>query len=390
MDDAAFAGAISASNKLYLTGYTAGGLSGTSAGGNDIVSRQYDLNGATGWTAQVGSAASDIAYGLALDSSENVYVAGQSMGAYDGGTLVGSSDIVLTKYNSSGTKQWSLEYGTVNGDQAQAVAADSAGNSYLTGFTRGGLDGNTLTGIYDFFLSKVGPTGTLQWTKQIGSTGGIGYSGRGVAVDSAGNIIAVGYADKSFDGNSIVGTSDSIVIYKCDSSNTKIWSKQISSASIEEAYGVAVNGTTIYVVGYSAGTIGGTQAGAGDLFLGSYDANGNQNWTTQLGTSGQEYGLGVTVDKSGNVYVTGKTAGAFTGTNAGGTDIFVAKYDSAGNKQWVSQIGTAGNDFGQSVTTDSLGNVYVIGYAAASLDGKTYQGGFDMVVLKYSASGVLQ
>ena len=390
VNDVGFAGVMSPNNKLYIAGYTAGSIGAANAGGNDFIARWYDLNGTTGWTAQLGSSADDAAYGLALDGSENVYVAGSTMGTFDGGTFAGSTDIALTKYNSSGTKQWSLEYGTVNGDIAYAVAADSAGNSYLTGFTRGGLDGNSLMGIYDIFLSKVSSSGTLQWTKQFGYASGIGFAGRGVAVDSAGNIIMVGYADKPFDGNSIVGTSDSIVIYKCDSAGNKIWSKQISSASIEEAYGVAVNGTTIYVVGYSTGTIGGTQAGAGDLFLGSYDTNGNQNWTTQLGTSAQEYGLGVTVDKSGNIYVTGKTAGAFTGSNAGGMDIFVAKYDSAGTKQWVSQIGTASDDIGQAVTTDSLGNVYVTGFTGASLDGKTYNGGLDTVILKYSSSGVLQ
>ena len=402
LDDAYFSGVMSSKHKLNLAGYTEGINTYFYSGTADLFTLQYDLKGenasahypldSTGlplWSDQVGGTGSDIAYGIALDSEENVYVAGQYKVA------LGFSDIMLIKYpGSGGMRSFLLKYGTNNEDLAYAVAVDSAGNSYLTGYTWGNLNDNSFAGRCEFFLSKVDPTGTLQWNKQFGYAGG-GFVGRGVAVDSAGNIIAVGYANQPFDGNSIAGTSNSIVIYKSDSSNNKIWSKQISSASIEEAYGVAVNGTTIYVVGFSTGTIGGAQAGAGDLFLGSYDTNGNQNWTTQLGTSGQDYGYGVTVDKNGNVYVTGTTTGAFTGTNAGGTDLFVAKYNSAGIKQWVNQIGTTFDDFGQSVTTDSLGNVFVIGYTQGVIALTTPllgrdAGSLNPLVLKYNASGVLQ
>ena len=86
------------------------------------------------------------------------------------------------------------------------------------------------------------------------------------------------------------------------------------------------------------------------------------SWTQQLGTSANDIAQGIATDSSGNVYVTGYTQGALDGSNAGYDDLFVVKYDSAGDRKWTKQLGTSSRDDATGIATDSSGNVYVTGY----------------------------
>ena len=76
----------------------------------------------------------------------------------------------MVKYNSSGTKQWTKQLGTSSTDLASGVATDSSGNVYVAGGTYGELDGNTNSGNSDLFVVKYNSSGTKQWTKQLGSS----------------------------------------------------------------------------------------------------------------------------------------------------------------------------------------------------------------------------
>ena len=96
----------------------------------------------------------DYANGVATDSSGNVYVTGGTKGGLDGNTSAGDTDLFVVKYNSSGTKQWTKQLGTSSTDNATGVATDSSGNVYVTGYTGGGLDGNTSAGGIDLFVVK--------------------------------------------------------------------------------------------------------------------------------------------------------------------------------------------------------------------------------------------
>ena len=64
------------------------------------------------WTRQLGSSGFDEGYGVTVDSSDNIYVTGSTKGGLDGNTSSGGNDIFLVKYNSSGTKQWTKQLGT--------------------------------------------------------------------------------------------------------------------------------------------------------------------------------------------------------------------------------------------------------------------------------------
>jgi len=91
-------------------------------------------------------ATNDYANGVATDSSGNVYVTGGTKGGLDGNTSAGNTDLFVVKYNSSGTKQWTKQMGSSSLDYDYGVATDSSRNVYVSGDTYGGLDNNTNAG----------------------------------------------------------------------------------------------------------------------------------------------------------------------------------------------------------------------------------------------------
>jgi hypothetical protein len=154
---------------LYLvivTGYTSGGLDGnTSSGSSDIFLVKYNSSGTKQWTKLLGTSSNDEGKGVTTDSSGNIYVTGVTNGGLDGNTNLGSGDIFLVKYNSSGTKQWTKQLGTSSDDRGNDVTTDSSGNIFVTGITEGGLDGRTssgCSGCYDMFLIKYNSSETKQ------------------------------------------------------------------------------------------------------------------------------------------------------------------------------------------------------------------------------------
>ena len=115
---------------------------------------KYNSSGTKQWTQQLGTSSTDVGWGLTSDSSDNIYVSGYTYGGLDGNTNSGSEDIFLVKYNSSGTKQWTQQLGTSSTDVGWGLTSDSSDNIYVSGYTYGGLDGNTNSGGYDIFLVK--------------------------------------------------------------------------------------------------------------------------------------------------------------------------------------------------------------------------------------------
>ena len=208
-----------ASGSVYAIGYTRGDLDGhtsTSCGAcEDFFVVKYDSSGGKQWTQQLGTSTSNstIAYGIATDSSSNVYVMGYTGGALDGNTSAGSSDLFVLKYNSSGARQWTQQLVSSANDQAKGIATDTIGNVYVTVVTYGALDGNTMAGNTmdpDFFVVKYDSSGVKQWTKQL-ETSAVDF-GEGIATDSSGNVYMTGSTPLGLDGNTSAGNQDLFVV----------------------------------------------------------------------------------------------------------------------------------------------------------------------------------
>ncbi len=285
------------------------------------------------------------------------------------------------------TKQWSKLLGSSNSDYGRGVSVDSAGNVYVTGNSHGNFDGHTNSGGYDMFLVKYDSSGNKKWSKLLGSSDSdYGY---GVSVDSAGNVYVTGYSWGNFDGHSSSGGYDMFLV-KYDSSGNKKWSKLLGGSNSDYGEGVSVDSSgNVYVTGESLGNFDGhSNSGSFDMFLVKYDSSGNKKWSKLLGTSSWDLGEGVVVDSAGNVYVTGYSGGNFDGhSNSGGWDMFLVKYDPSGNKKWSKLLGSSRNDEGRGVSVDSAGNVYVTGRSEGNFDGHSNSGS-DMFLVKYDSSGV--
>ena len=89
--------------------------------------------------------------------------------------------------------------------------------------------------------------------------------------------------------------------------------------------------------------------------------------------------------------MTGYTEGNLDGNNnAGGNDVFVAKYDVTGAKQWTKLLRTSSGDIDYDIAADSNSNVYVTGPTLGGLGGTTNAGSYDIFVIKYASYVNLQ
>lgn len=335
------------------------------------------------WNRQFGSNNQEEVWGGSADGLGNVYTTGHTWGVL-GTASAGNEDAFLTKYDASGNLQWTQQLGTPGRDEARGVSADGLGNVYITGFTSG-LLGASAAGDWDAFLTKYDASGNLQWTQQLGSfRGEISY---GVSADGLGNVYISGTTYGTMHGTS-AGANDAFVS-KFDASGTLAWTRQLGTNNADESRSVSADGLgNVYISGLTNGNLEGSNAGGSDAFISKYDAAGTLAWTRQLGTSGYDASHGVSADVLGNVYISGTTEGTLGDSSAGSYDAFLSKYDAAGNIQWTQQLGTSNTEEGFAVSADGLGNVYISGHTGGLL-GDTHAGGNDAFVSKYDTSGTL-
>jgi uncharacterized delta-60 repeat protein len=295
----------------------------------------------------------DWGFGVAVDGSGNIYVAGMMTG-----------DVVLLKYDSAGGLVWQKTWGGTGNDYGFGVAVDGSGNIYVTGYTESFGAGNA-----DVVLLKYSPSGGLLWQKTWGGTNS--DEGWGVAVDSSGNIYVAGYTYSFGAGNY------DVVLLKYDSAGGLVWQKTWGGGSGDFGWGVAVDGSgNIYVTG---GTLS-FGAGSYDVVLLKFDSSGGLVWQNTWGDTNEDSGRGVAVDGSGNIYVTGYTMSF----GAGYMDVVLLKFDSGGTLQWQRTWGGISVDCGEGVAVDDSGNIYVTGYTDSF-----GAGGYDVVLLKYDSAGGL-
>ena len=394
--DTRAAGVATDSNgNVYITGWTNGSLDGnTRTGSTEFLFAKYDSSGNKLFIKQHGTDET-LGAGIATDSNGNVYITGLTSSGLDGNTRTGTYDFFVAKYDSSGNKLFIKQFGATGTEtRGSGVATDSNGNVYITGRTKGGLDGNTRTGTIDFFIAKYDSSGNKLFIKQLGAAG-TETVGTGVATDRNGNVFITGNTSGGLDGNIQAGYSAFVAKY--DSSGNKLFIKQvgINSTSTEGA-GIATDSNgNVYISGSTNADLdGNTRTGTIDFFIAKYDSSGNKLFIKQLGTAGaQTEGASIAIDSNGNVFITGYTGGGLDGnTRTGTTDFFVTKYDSIGNKQYTRQLGTtAGNwSWATGIATDSNDNVFITGKTSGSLDGNTIAGVADFFVTKYDSNGVKQ
>ena len=290
-----------------------------------------------GISSQLGTVNIDQAFSLFIDSSDNIYLTGRTNGdLVSNSNTDNKSDYLIIKYDNSGNRISSNQFGVLKDDISFDLINDNTGNIYVSGSTSNTLDNESHIGGKDIFLVKFDSSLNRLWTKTIGTSNDEeAYS---IAMDSLGNSYVVGYTRGALDGNSRLGVINDkdIFILKYDEDGNKEWSLQDGTPSEDVAYNVAVDSSDyIYITGKTCSDFNGnSHKGDCDYFLKKINSSGQLIWTRQGGTSYLDISLGIDFDSLDNIYIIGYTFGSIDGKNKlGGSDYFVVKYNKDGYKQ---------------------------------------------------------
>jgi len=177
--------ALDSSDNIYLAGFT----DSYGEGSTDIVLVKFNSFGGYQWNRTWGGIFMDMGWGVAVDLSESIYVSGSTK--YD--VFPGYSDMVLIKYDSSGVQQWNRTWGGIMDDLGYGVVVDSSDNIYLAGQTD-----SFGAGDYDMVMVKYDSSGELHWNTTWG--GNEADKGIGIAVDSSDNIYLAGFTHSFGEG----------------------------------------------------------------------------------------------------------------------------------------------------------------------------------------------
>lgn len=339
------------------------------------------------WLVQFGVATNDFSWDVHADENGNVYVAGDTSGELPGQRFAGGAlDAFVRKYDANGNELWTRQYGTTGNDRNAAVFPYGA-DLYVGWLTTGAFPGQVNLGVgADAYLRKYDTNGHAQWTRQFGTPGADEVIG--IFVHATG-VYASGIVDGTLPGQTRAGGVD-VFVRKCDFNGNELWTRQFGTTGRDVAFRISGDDSGVYIVGGSAGALPGqTHAGgsAPDAFVRKYDHDGSELWTRQFGTPAIDLAIGVSANATG-LYVVGRADQALVGqSHAGGADAFVRRYDADGNELWTRQFGTTLFDLARGVSVrDSV--VYVsgiIGGAGPGFPGG--QAGADVFVRAYTSNG---
>jgi len=296
-----------------------------------------------------------------------------------GASYASPQNSYLAQFSSDGVYQWSHAFNIGNG-AITAMGADLSDNIYMTGFFSGTVDfgagGLTALGSNDIFLAKFNSTGVHQWSKRFGDAAN--DAGLALVIDSGNNVIIGGRigGTTDFGGGGLItaGGSDAFIA-KFNGSGTHVWSKNFGDVSSQEVDALASVNGDVYATGTYFGTInlGGVDlpsAGLTDIFLARFSSSAAHQWSKNFGDAMSQNGVDVDADVTG-VYLLanfqgGVNFGGGTLSSAGSQDVAIARFSTAGVHTWSKRFGDA--DIQTSTGLDLSGSTLVVtGYFEGSI-----------------------
>lgn len=393
---------------VYLAGHTNSinsvatlGTHQTQFGGGleDAFLAKFNDDGVLLWATYYGGSESDWGMSCAVDVNSDVYLAGwtrsanaiANTGVHQSQFGGGLNDAFLVKFDNDGFRLWGTYYGGNDYDDGVYCTVDMNNHVYLAGWTSStnaiatvGAHQEQYGGINDAFLVKFDYNGVRLWgTYYGGSKLDISSS---CAVDENGHVYLAGETHST---NAIATTGahqeqygegpGDAFIAKFNSNGVRLWGTYYGGSGSELAHSCMVDVSGyVYISGHTTSTIGITTVdghqeqyggGTSDAFLVKFNSNGVRSWGTYYGGSDGDWGRYCTVDVNGHVYLAGETAstnyiatlGAHQMQNGGGTDAFIAKFNSNCELVWGSYYGGTGNESSLSCNVDANGYNYLVG-----------------------------
>ncbi len=434
--DAGFAIAVDDEGNSYITGnsnsvtFPTQGSAQEFPGGNGdaFVAKYSPMGEQLIYITYLGGKQNDAGNGIAVDAQHNVYVSGYTLsmdfpvrnGAQKsfGG---GEEDAFVTKISPGGGKiVYSTYLGGGANDFGNGIAVDALGNAYVTGWTRSSdfptvnaFQSGPSGGGEDAFVTKISPAGNaFVYSTFVGGNGR--DLGTGIAVDSTGAAYVAGTTSSTvFPVTNALqarnaGASDGFIFKLAPAGNALVFCTYFGGAGDDTIFRIVLDGTGIYVGGYTSSSnfplLNPAQATAGgsyDAFVAKLSLSGaSLLYSTYLGGSGDDFGYGLAVDATGSAYISGWTASTnFPTRNAlqplyggGASDAFVARLAPNGNSLLYSTfLGGSGDDEAHGLALDATGAAFVTGRtSSASFPGARNRytegsGKFDAFVTRISA-----
>jgi hypothetical protein len=369
--DRSFSVAADKLGNVFVSAETLGDLGGPNAGNYDSALLKYDATGNLIWKRQFGSANNDWPRPVTADGLGNVYISG---------TFTDSSnvpfDAYLKKFDTNGALLWSRQFGTPTWDEGLGASTDGMGNVYVGGSTLGQLSDPNANG--KAFLRKYTAEGSLAWTRQFGEPHDL--QGGPVATDKLGNVFMLG---ESFGTPQTPNEGQfATFVSKFDAEGNMLWRQRFGALDETRGNGIATDELgNVYISGTLFVDADAYFAGKSNAFVRKYDAGGNVAWTRLIESGRSTDGYGIASDGLGSVYLSG---GVLTNDAIHNGDAFFTRLDSAGNIIWTSQLGTSELDGGLGVSADGLGNVYFSGVTEGDLAGTNVGHDSDVFVAKIS------
>ena len=436
-DDEGKAIAISGDGKIVVVGYSRDSWNGPGSavplnaykGDEDIVvlsltASSLSINMTFEWHTFYGSYSTDIASGVVLDGSKNVYLSATSDWSWNAGTTgpkhahTGSNDMVVIKLNSSGAYQWHTFYGSGGGDVATSITYNGA-NLFIGGYSSASWSGDGAitpkhahSGGTDLAALALSPTGNYLWHTFYGS--GVADEARGIAADS-GSVYLVGVSSASWNNGAImplhVFSADlDVAIVKLNASNGGYyWHTFYGSSLKDAASAVTVTGSRLIVVGYSDDRWPDSEVwhhGGRNTLVVELTSVGGRVWLGFGGLDRNDHIGDMALDGAGNIILVGYSTGSWLGSgnqapiNAHGgvfENSFVLKLDPDGAYLWHAFFGGAERTYARGVAIGSENKILLLGDCThnwlgpgntAPIRAHTGDGSLDIFIVSLSASGV--
>ncbi len=334
--------------------------------------------------------------------------------------FVNNTDAFVAKFSANGELLWSTFLGGSIWDICYAIAVGSDGSCYVIGDTESNdfptlnAYNSTFSGFHDAFITKFSSSGSLLWSTYLG---GNDYEYcRGVAVANDGSCYITGSTkssdfptknahDNSYNG----GLKGDAFVSKFSASGSLLWSTYLGGASWDEAKGIIVaSDNSCYITGYTTSTdfptlnaydstIEGT-----DAFVTKFSANGIIQWSTFLGGSNLDKGIGIATAFNGYCYIAGftyssdfPTKNAYDETINGDDDVFITKFSKRGSLLWSTFLGGSDSDRVHDIAVRGDDSCLVVGdtrsddFPMLNAYDSAYGGTSDAFVGRFNSSGSL-
>ena len=421
--DVARSVSIDASNNVILAGEFrdtadmdpgAGEHELISAGLIDGFILSLDGDGNFLWAKGFGGTENDNVMDGSVDHAGNVYTTGYFNGTLNADpgasdftiTSNGGSDIFITKHANTGDFLNAGNIGGTGNDRGHALAADSAGNVYTTGYFYSTVDFDpgagtaniTSSGASDAFLLKLDGDFNYEWANKPVSGGGNNRA-YDIALYDETTVYLTGAFNNTPDfdpgaGTNLISSNGNadVFIQKLDDTGAALWAKNVGGPNYDQGSGIAVDELgNVYTTGHYSGTadfdpgadtVAIASSGSNDCFVVMLNADaGDYSWAVHLGGGSNELGYSIAVYNSVYVYTTGEFLGlanfdpngTYNLAPAGGRDIFI-------HKMYHCFESTASIDTATCMSYVSPSGLYTWTESGTYLDTLVNAGGCDSVI----------